>query len=238
MRIASALCVVAVAAFCFGLLVMGQEEMPMAMEEEGLGAGGPMPGWIMLDLSGLSTVLEAHGYAPFPTEGMFTMGGGGWGGLLKSWRFGGFGTGGETSSSVGNKAAVLSLGFGGFFLGYGLFSDEAYDVMVGTLIGGGGAELSLLDHRSESFDTAISNPPNTVLKRSFFTLEPQVSVAFTVLKWLSLRISGGYLVTFGGNWDQSGKELVGPPANFNAWMVQVMVSFGGKGDEEEQKETE
>ena len=239
MRAAVALCVVAaVVVLCFGPWVVGQEEMPTGMDE-GMGGGGPMPGWVFLDLSELSSVLETHGYAPFPPEGMFTMGGGGGGGFLRGWRFGGAGTGGEISSSVGNKIAKFSLNFGGLFVGYGVYASDTYDVTVGALIAGGGAELALLDHHSESFDTAISSPPNTVLKRGFFALEPQVSVGFSVFEWLSLRVLGGYFVTFGGSWNQNGKELVGPPSNFNAWMVQVIVSFGGKGEDEgNQKEQE
>lgn len=239
MRVALTLSLVVAMAFGFVLLAVGQpEEMPMGMEEEGIGAGGPMPGWIMLDLSELSTVLTANGYAPFPAEGMFTMGGGGWGGFLQGWRFGGFGTGGETTSSLGDKTAKLSLGFGGFFVGYGLYSSDAYDVMVGVLLGGGGVELRLLDHRSESFETAITSPSNTVLQRGFFALQPQLSVALSILEWLSVRISGGYLLTLGGSWEQDGKELVGPPASFNAWVVQAMVSFGGRDEEEEGQEKE
>ena len=239
MRVAFTLFVVAVTALVFLPSVAGrQEEIPLGMEGKGIGAGGPMPGWIMLDLSELSMVLAAHGYAPFPIEGMFTMGGGGWGGFLQGWRFGGFGMGGETSSSLGDKTAKLSLGFGGFFIGYGLYSGDAYDVMVGTLLGGGGAELSLLDHRSEGFERAITSPPNTVLQRGFFALQPQLSVAFPIFEWLSLRVSGGYLLTLGGSWEQDGQELMGPPANFNAWVVQVMISFGGRDEEEESQENE
>jgi hypothetical protein len=193
----------------------------------GIGGGGPMPGLLFWDLAQLNTILKAHDYAPLPNS-LFMMGGGGGGGLLKGWRFGGGGAGGEASSSLGIKIAKLSVGFGGVLIGYGLSTSDKYDLTVWLLIGGGGAELTLLDHRSDRFEAAISNSPNTVLKRSFFALQPQVTLGLAILKWLSVRLAAGYLLTLGSSWDQAGNELAGPPANFNGWTIQAMFSFGGR----------
>lgn len=207
-----------------------QEAAPEA--EEGLGGGGPMPGVVFLNLAGLNERLEANGYAPLP-EMVFVMGGGGYGGEVRGLRFGGLGWGGDAASLKGQKAATLSIGFGGFMVERGLFAGRGYSLSIGAVIGGGGADLDLLDHRSNSFDEAISNPANTVLTRGFFGFQAYTGLELLLLDWIILKVNLGYLWTFGEPWRQGGLPLVGPPESFSAPLVQVMVAFGGRGRLEE-----
>lgn len=222
--------VVAVVLLLGTLPTVAQE--PLGKREEGvIGGGGPSVGWLFLEMTVLNTLLEANGFAPLP-EGMLLMGGSGGGGLLTGFRFGGWGAGGELSSVQGDRVARLSLGLGGFLLSYALFSHAMYDAAVGLLIGGGGAELTLLDHHSASFEEAIRTPAHTVLERGFFLVQPQVSLVYRVLNWLSVKVSAGYMFTVGGSWVQEGRELPGPPADFNGWSVMVMAEFGGWDEED------
>lgn len=204
------------------------ESEPIPMAEMGMGGGGPLGGWMFLDVAELNAALESADYAPLP-DGMLLKGGGGGGGLLKGFRFGGYGASGEVYSASGEKRTMLSVGYGGFWLSYGLVSEASYDLAAGVLIGGGGATLKLTDHQPEDFEDAIARPANTILERGYFALRPDVNVGFQLLSWISVNVSGGYLMTFGGDWSHEGTALPGPPASFNTWTVQVMIQFGGRG---------
>jgi len=203
------------------------ESEPIPMAEMGMGGGGALGGWMFLDVAELNADLDAAGYAPFP-DGLLLKGGGGGGGLLKGFRFGGYGASGEVYSALGGKRAMLSVGFGGVWLSYGLVSEASYDLAAGLMIGGGGATLKLTGHQPESFQDAIGRPANTVLERGFFALRPDINLGIQMLSWLSLNVSGGYLVTLGDEWTHDGMALPGPPASFNGWTVHVMLQFGGR----------
>lgn len=204
--------------------------------DQGMGGGGFMPGLLFLNLSDLNTVLEANGYAPFE-EMIFVMGGGGFGGFIKGPRFGGMGWGGDTSSKLGTRKAQLSIGFGGFLIEQGLLSAERYSFSAGIVAGGGGADLKLLDHHSDSFETAISRPPNTALTRGFFAAEIYGAAEVSLLDWLTLKVYVGYLLTFGGPWEQDGNALPGPPKELGAPIVSFMITFGGKEEAEQPEES-
>ncbi|MCR4404091.1 MAG: hypothetical protein NUW06_02140 [Candidatus Acetothermia bacterium] len=207
-----------------------QEAAPEA--EEGIGGGGAMPGVVLLDLAGLNERLAANGYAPLP-EMVIVMGGGGYGGEVRGLRFGGLGWGGDATSLQGQKVATFSIGFGGFMVERGLFAGRGYSLSLGAVIGGGGADLDLLDHRSTSFDDALSNPANTALTRGFFGVQAYAGLEFALLDWIMLKVNLGYLWTLGEPWKQAGLPLVGPPESLSAPLVQVMVTFGGRGTLEE-----
>lgn len=193
-----------------------------------------MPGLLLLDLEGLNQVLLANGYGPLD-EMIFLMGGGGFGGLVEGLRFGGLGAGGEVSSILGDKVAKLAVGFGGFMVERGLFSGERYSLSAGAVIGGGGADLGLLDHRSASFEDAIVNPPSVSLTRGFFAVETYVGIDFSLLDWVMVKVNLGYLWTFGEPWKLDGLPLPGPPEKLSAPLIQIMISFGGREGVEEEE---
>jgi hypothetical protein len=223
------------------LLLVALLSLPLALvhaqeaaegPEEAIGGGGPMPGLLLLDLARLNAKLEANGYGPLDKM-VFVMGGGGYGGEARGLRFGGMGFGGEVSSMSAQRVATLSVGFGGFMVERGLFAGAGYSLSLGAVIGGGGADLDLLDHRSSSFDDAISNPANTSLTRGFFAIQPYAGIEVSLLDWIMLKVNLGYLWTFGEPWKQEGLPLQGPPESFSAPLVQVMVTFGGRATMEE-----
>ena len=230
------LVMIVVAGLLAAVQAAGGAEAAEPEAEAGIGGGGMAATLLFLDLSELNRVLEANGYGPLPDR-VFLMGGGGFGGEVRGLRFGGLGVGGEASSILGDKVATLSLGFGGFLIEQGLFAGERYGLSLGTVIGGGGADLTLLDHRSTSFEGAIADPPNIRLTRGFFALETHLGLDFALLDWLMLRVNLGYLWTFGGPWKQDGLPLPGPPESFNAPLVRFMITFGGRGELEEERAT-
>jgi hypothetical protein len=198
----------------------------------GIGGGGPMPGFLFLELEELRDVLMDNGYAPLNGP-MFMTGGGGYGGLMADMRYGGAGLGGEISSTHGEKTATLSIGFGGFMIERGLDTSQRNNITIGAIIGGGGADLNLTDHRATTFEGAVADVPNLFVTRDFFAIEPYVGLEIPVLSWVMLKVQLGYLFTFGGEWQIEGYKLPGPPKNFNAPVVSIMVSFGGSGPADE-----
>ncbi|MFN3346584.1 MAG: hypothetical protein ACK42E_02055 [Candidatus Bipolaricaulaceae bacterium] len=198
-----------------------------------LGGGGPLPGFLFLDLAELDQVLQANGYGPLPRR-IFLMGGGGFGGEVTGLRFGGLGYGGEVTSFKDQKIATLSLGFGGFWIARGILAREKFSLSVGVVIGGGGAELHLLHRRSDTFVDAVENPPNTYLSREFFAVQTHIGAEFVLLDWIMLKVQIGYLWTFGEDWLQAGVPLAGPPKALGGPLVQVMLAFGGRGPLEEE----
>lgn len=196
------------------------------ISRDGAGWGGLALGWVILELKELNELLTSKSYKPFPAEGFLVMGGGGAGGLKTGWRFGGAGMEGAVTTEQGEKVAKLSLSFWGFLAEYVLTSQSEYELTVGVLVGGGDAELRLLDHRSKDIQDAILNPPNVLLERGFFMAHPLAGVQFSLTKWLSLKFLGGYLWTFGESWKQAGKELPGASSPLKGWTLQVLVIFG------------
>jgi len=226
--------IVLLALMVAGLLVAAGQAA--AEEPEGGIGGGGMAGTLLfLDLSALNQILEANGYGPL-ADRAFLMGGGGFGGEVQGLRFGGLGAGGEVSSVLGEKVAKLSLGFGGLFVERGLFAGERYSLSVGAVIGGGGADLTLLDHRLGSFEEAIAEPSGMRFTRGFFAVETHLGLEISLLDWLMLKVNAGYLWTFGGPWQQEGSLLPGPPESLNAPLVRVMIAFGGRSKPESEEE--
>jgi hypothetical protein len=155
------------------------------------------------------------------------MGGGGYGGLVGEMRYGGAGLGGEISSTIGEKTATLSIGFGGVMIERGINTGQRNNLSIGVIIGGGGADLNLTDHRATTFEGAVADVPSLYITREFFTFQPYVGVEIPVLSWIMLKAQLGYVFTFGGEWQIEGYELPGPPKSFNAPVISIMVAFGG-----------
>lgn len=204
------------------------------MEEpaSGFGFGGPMIGLFTLDLGGadeadsINGVLVANGYAPLP-ERMVTFGGGGRGGVIGGFSFGGSGWGESVTSIRAGKKAELSLGFGGMEAAYAIGGNVRSLLFLGAVLGGGGADLKLRARIPESFQDAIANPTSTTLSLGFFAAEPYVRFQVQPLDWLGFEVRLGYLFTLAGNWEEAGQEIAGPPLNLCGPFVGLSVSFGG-----------
>lgn len=197
-----------------------------AEPKEWFGRGGPMATILFFELGELNRLLLLSGYAPLPKR-IILMGGGGGGGLVEGFRFGGLGCGGAVSSASGEKKATLEFGFGGFLIERGLLTRRRYSLLLGAVIGGGGAQLGLRDRRPNPSADAIR------LTQGFLALEIYAGVEVRVLDWLSLKVNLGYLWifwTFGEPWKLGQVEL---PGSFNSPLIQVMISFGWQGKLEE-----
>jgi len=214
-------------ALCFGFAFVNAQQTP-SVTMMGIGGGGPMPGFVFLDVASLNEVLVDNGYAPL-NEPVLMMGGGGYGGLIEDMRYGGAGLGGEISSTLGEKTATLSLGFGGLLVERGISTGQKNSLTIGIVMGGGGADLNLTDHRATTFEGAVADVPSLYVTREFFAIEPYVGLEIPILSWVMLKARLGYLFTFGGRWQIEGYELPGPPHSFSCPVISIMVAFGGVG---------
>lgn len=192
---------------------------------QGMGWGRVGIGYWYPDLQGLNKVLEGHGEFTTP----LAIGiGGGEGGIVPGFSFGGFGGGG----TVTEDNARLSAGFGGFSFNRTFPLKGGY-WYCGGLLGGGGAELLITKTPSVPIGTvgdAVSQSPHTYLTTNFFLIGPQLGVQFPITPIIQLQASAGYLFTVGGNWRLAGsQELAGGQVNWNGPVFTIGVTFGGSG---------
>lgn len=203
----------------------------------GFGLGGPMIGLFNLDLAGINSVLDGSGYAPLP-ESIVTFGGGGVGGVIGGFSFGGSGWGGSVSSLVGDKKAELSLGFGGMDLGYVLGGNTRSLLAIGLVAGGGEIELKLRDRLPVDFADAVSVPLTTTLTRGFIGIQPYVQFQVQPLVWMGFKVQLGYLFAFADDWEACDTAIAGPTTGMTGPYVGFAITFGGIGAGNDDKTTD
>jgi hypothetical protein len=208
---------------------MNRSAVSMSLQRERTSlSAGPILSWLNLDLSTLNEIIEPFRYAPLKGD-VFLFGGMCSCYPARDWQLGGGGFYGETTSRQETKQAALSLELGGLFADYTIWVGRSYALSVGAFAGVGRGTLELLDHQSETFEATLEVPPSILLRRDFWAFQLHTVLSFDVLPWLSVELHGGYLWTFGGRWQQSGRELEGPVANFNGYTVQVVFAFNKGG---------
>lgn len=210
--------------------VLGQEEQPRNWSTLHVG-------WAFLNISDLNRLLEAQGYPRLP-ESCFIWGVqstvlppgvvGDWSFMISNWQ-------GSTSTQRGDKLSRLTLTWAGGRAEHPLPKSALmrWELQAGLTVGVGGSSLAVLEHRSASFSEALHSPAAAFFTRWFFTVGPQVSARFTLIRLklkkpvaLMLTLSIGYTLTFdNGAWDQEGRALKGPPDNFNSWIVRISVEL-------------
>ncbi len=192
-------------------------------------------GWNICDLAELNRLLSAQGYPTVANE-LFIWGGentvlptgvlGGWSVTVSNWY-------GSTAVQRDGKLTRFTLTWFGGVAERPLFKSASMPLTpTAGLIGGVGiSNLTVLDHRPEDLQEALRSPAAAFFTRWFFTVGPQLSVSLPLItlgesRALVLKLSVGYGVTFdNGMWDQEGRALKGPPANFNSWIVQLSVGL-------------
>ncbi len=212
------------------LVVVGWACGAVGQEEQRRGWSTLQFGWVFWNMSELNQLLEAQGYPTLP-ESCFI-----WGGqntiVLRGWNLNIANWHGDAVAKSDEKLTKLTLTwFGGS--GERALPRLPLGSFVNLTLGVGIASLTVLDHRPASFAEALSSPAGAFFTRWFFTVSPQLGVRFPLLTFkldepitLMLTLSAGYTLTFdNGAWDQEGRALKGPPANFNGWIVQLMVGL-------------
>lgn len=177
---------------------------------------------IRLSLDDLNAKLVTHGYKALDGD-MLVIGGGGSGGTLY-WNIGGWGIGGETVSVAGDKEAHLSLGLGGFNVERTV-PIGALTLRGGILIGGGSAELQLLNRANPTLDDALDNRYETTMTNNFFVLAPTAGLRVKLTDFIFVQADAGYLATI-GDWKFQDRSMSDLP-NIGGPMIKVGVVFGG-----------
>jgi hypothetical protein len=246
------LCVLALL-FALALPLFAQEDpIPpkrTKMAKVGL-FGGFMPGVLFADMKPINDYLKAAGAAPVGENGVIMYGGGGaiYIMLLPNVRVGGMGMSGSLSSSamVGpvRKDADISVGFGGVTVEYVFNLGPRFDVALGTMIGGGGIDLTLRqdvggnktwfqewsNFGSGNYETAGQvNNIERELGGSFLVLIPSVNLEYALTGWLGVRLGASYVSMSAPSWSLDGThDLVGVPSAISGkgFMINAGIFLG------------
>ncbi len=192
----------------------------------------PILGWVFLDLASLNASLKGQGY-PAVADNLFVGGARNLilpRGVFGRWSFWASNWYGSLMAHQEDKLSRLTFVWGGAVAEHPLADIMRGSTLSGGLFAGVGiVTLTLLDHRAQSFQDALSRPAGVFLSRWYFTVQPHLCLSlplFTIkekdLRTLSLKLSVGYMLTFdNGAWDQEGRALKGPPDRFNGWNIQL-----------------
>jgi hypothetical protein len=209
------------------------------------GGGGYTPGWYFPNLEPLNKELTAIGIPKLSKSGFYSSGGAGfiYVGFINYLRVGGMGFGGsasETSAKDVNgftKEVVYNLSGGGITIEYQLPFIRNVAVSPGFLFGGGSIRIDSYNNNGNfSWDNTwneIQNSStqnvNRSLHKSFFIFAPTLNVDIPLYRFVSLRIGGGYQITFGGHWKvDNDQDISNVPSdlNGNTFFLQSGIFIG------------
>ena len=209
------------------------------------GGGGYTPGWYFPNLDPLNKELIEIGIPELSESGFYSSGGAGfiYIGFVDYLRIGGLsfnGTTSEVSSRDVNgfiKEARYDLSGGGFTFEYSLPFIRNIAVSPGILLGAGSLKIDVYNNNDNfSWDNiwnetanASTENINHSLSNSFFIFAPTLNVDIPLYRFISLRIGGGYQITFGGEWElDNNKTIEGVPSdlNGNSFFLQSGIFIG------------
>lgn len=148
------------------LTTQAQTETLAGLSKKGSGGfGGPI-----MEISNITGVTGV------------TVGGGG-GAIIGEFFFGGFGQGTGHGQAVFNEERYnISMGVGGFWLGYTPRSHKLVHPYGGFKIGWGGVHMKLNEEgdNRDSFSDRIS------------IIQPEVGLELNVTRWFRIALTGGY----------------------------------------------
>ena len=145
--------------------------------------------------------------------------GGGGGFIVNNFFIGGFGQG-ETFGRVDYNAQEyqLSIGYGGFWIGYVIPSHKLMHLYTSLKIGWGGAVLSEYHRGDFSFDHDIQYDD------AAFVIHPEAGVELNVTHWFRMAAVGGYRFMNGVN------DLpTFSSDDFDSPSLSLVMRFGGFG---------
>jgi hypothetical protein len=142
-----------------------------------------------------------------------TVGGGG-AAIIGEFFFGGFGQGtGEGEAVFNNELYDVTLGVGGFWLGYTPRSHKLLHPYSSLKIGWGGVNMDLENDNDnrEDFNSSIT------------LIQPEVGLELNITRWFRLAMTGGYRYVSGIN------NLPGDLSNedFRSFIGNLTFRFGG-----------
>lgn len=209
------------------------------------GAGGFTQGLLFLNIDPINDVMRRENLTPFSKDGLFMVGGQGYGYVLfvPNLRVGGIGMSGHMKSKTlsGNimREVELGVGYGGVTADYVVNVLPRLDVTFGMMIGGGGMDFKFTrnyglgqswDQTWNDFgDTTAAREYSGKLNGSFFIYQPSLNIEFSLLRWIGLRAGVSYLGMAGGSWTRDDKyDQYGVPDNVNGkgWVVNTGIFLG------------
>jgi len=253
--------ILSVAAFCVSTGLAQEEPIPPKrshMAKVGL-FGGFTPGMIFPNIKPINDFLVGGNAAPLKENGIFMLGGAGAAYIMivPNLRLGGVGMSGSTSSTALDvstnirRDVKLNIGYGGLTVEYVIPIMERFDFAAGTMLGGGGMDLTLRKSNggSNTWDgeqgylasvgngfspsgANLGSPPSNVtriLSGSFFILIPSVAFEYALTGWFALRLGASYVAMVSPSWKvDSNYDLLGVPSevNGNGFMVNAGILIG------------
>lgn len=212
------------------------------------GAGGVTPIIGLFENKGIDKYLAGAGLPTLGSDPIYIIGGEGYGYImfLKNVRMGGFGGSGTRSVSkydaVANvrKEVDYTVSYGGFLLDYVQPITYKLDIAIGATIGGGTVDLSLRrDNGSfkewDSLWTNYGNVNNLTsnytrkIQGSYVVLNPHITIEYTLLTWMQLRVGIGYPIMFSPEWKLDEKyEINSVPTNIkpSGYTINAGIMFG------------
>jgi hypothetical protein len=209
------------------------------------GGGGYTPGWFFPDLAPLNEKLGSSGIPELSESGFYSSGGAGfiYLGFVDFLRIGGLGFGGSTSEIASQdvngftKEARYNLSGGGLTIEYSLPFIRNVAVSPGILFGAGSIKIDVYNNNNNfSWDDVwneVEKDPTENVSRSlsnnYLIFAPTLNVDIPLYRFVSLRIGGGYQITFGGEWEaDNDKEIKNVPQdlNGNSFFLQSGIFIG------------
>ncbi len=193
----------------------------------GFGFGGGGVAAFFPDLEGVNAFLSENGLAPMSSL-LFGGAGGGRGGVIGGMAFGGMGFGLIAESEGLDRSAELTVGAGGFDVGFAVGGDESSVLTFGAVLGGGASVLELSFAGVQPLGI-VPEPLTRTIGCAFAMVMPYVSMEAQILDFVGLELRIGYVVPVVG-FDFG--EVVGIPApslDLSGPFVSASIVFGGIG---------
>jgi hypothetical protein len=188
------------------------------------GAGGVITSLGFFKNDEINKTLKSAGMPSLSSDPMVLVGGEGYGYIMfiPNLRLGGFGTGGKQTVTsfdpVTNikKDVEYHVSYGGFLVDYVVPVARRLDVAGGFTIGAG--SISVLMSRdnggfknwTDLWTEYGNNAPTTNVTRSlngtFVAFNPHLSVEYSLLRWMQLRVGVGYPMLFNSSWQLNDRQ--------------------------------
>ncbi len=198
------------------------------------GAGGFTQNLLFMDLDPINQVLSSSKAAPFDKGPILLLGGQGYAYILvvQNLRVGGLGAGGSITSKELDqttnitRTVQLSVSYAGVSVDYVIPIVPRLDLAVGVVLGRGGTTFKMTTDQGNGkvWDNLWSAYGNgtpaseytRTLSGSFFVYQPSVSVEYSLLRWLGLRLGASYLGMAGGSWNlDDNYDVANVPSNIS-----------------------
>ncbi len=235
-----------------GLALAQEEPIPPKRSKAAKIGGlfGYTPGWLFVDVAPVNAFLVAAKGADLKNNGMYMNGIGGSAYIMfvPNLRVGGLGMNGKlTSTSLVagvRRDADLAVSFGGVTVEYVVPLAERLDLSIGTMLGGGGMDLTLRQHDGSAltwnqewgnFETGNYNLNGKIsnisrkLSGAFFVYVPSVNIEYGILGWVGVRLGVSYVGMFSPTWTvDDNYEMLGVPTNVSGkgFMINAGLFVG------------